>query len=103
MLSQRIEDNRDPAERYIEEERQRLLEAEGCRDLIVEIFRLAIRDIVRERSRRAKAALQFLRSPWAAKLADLIGLDSTALTREALRLQAGSGRVGQTRGGRHRG
>jgi len=88
MLSQRLEDSRDPAERYLEEERERLLEAEGCRDLIVEIFRLAVRDTVKERSRRARAAMQFMRSPWAAKLADLIGLDSTALAREAVRLQS---------------
>ena len=87
MLNQRIEYNRDPAELYIEAERARLLEAAGCRDLVEAILRLAIREAASERPRRSKAALRFLRSPRAAELAELIGLDSTALVREAGRLQ----------------
>ena len=87
MLSQRIEENRDPADRYIEAERDLLLEAECCRDLVLAMFRLAVIDVYRRRSRRSKEALQFLRGAWAAKLADLIGLESTAIAREALRIQ----------------
>jgi hypothetical protein len=103
MLSQRIEDNRDPAAVYIEGERERLLEAQGCRDLVEAILRLAIRDAASERSRRAKAALRFLRSRSASKLAELIGLDSTALAREAIRLQGTPPRRRRRQGGPSRG
>jgi len=101
MLSQRIEDNCDAAALYIEGERERLLEAQGCRDLVEGILRLAIRDAMRTRSRRAKGALQFLRSPWAAKLADLIGLESTALAREATRIQTANAAARRSRGRSH--
>ena len=99
MLSQGVEDNRDQAAACIEAERERLLAAQGCRDHVEAILRLAIRDAASQRSRRAKAALRFLRSRSASKLAELIGLDSTALAREAIRLQGTPPRRRRRRGG----
>ena len=88
MFSQQaLEDSRDPAHLYLDKLRKVELE-EICRELIVVLFRLTARDVYRRRSTRATAALYFLRGPHADYLADLIGLDASAITREALRLQA---------------
>jgi hypothetical protein len=74
--------------------------AEGARDLILAIFRLAVADYLGlafshdglgpvRRTRRAPYAGQarlFLASAWAAYLADLIGLNGSAIWREARQL-----------------
>ena len=71
----------------VNQERDLLIERHCYQDLILAIFRLAILDVARGvRSRRANAALRFLRSPWAGHLAELAGLDK-ALHRSALRVQ----------------
>ena len=73
---------------------------EGARDLILAIFRLAVADYLGlafshdgvgpvRRTRRAPHIEQaglFLASAWAAYLADLIGLNGSAIWREARRL-----------------
>ena len=71
----------------------------GARELILAIFRLAVADYLGVsydhddpvRNRRVRAvhhadAEVFLRSPWAAYLADLVGLSSAAIWPEARRL-----------------
>jgi hypothetical protein len=74
--------------------------AEGARDLILAIFRLAVADYLglafshdgpgpARRTRRAPYVGQaglFLASAWAAYLADLIGLNGSAIWREARQL-----------------
>jgi hypothetical protein len=73
---------------------------EGARDLIVAIFRLAVADYLGlafshdgpgpvRRTRRAPYIEQsslFLANAWAAYLADLIGLNGSAIWREARKL-----------------
>jgi hypothetical protein len=73
---------------------------EGARDLILAIFRLAVADYLGlafghdgpgpvRRTRRAPYLGQaglFLASPWARYLADLIGLEASAIWREARKL-----------------
>jgi len=73
---------------------------EGARDLILAIFRLAVADYLGlafshdgpgpvRRTRGApyiEQAGQFLSSAWAAYLADLIGLNGSAIWREARQL-----------------
>jgi len=73
---------------------------EGARDLILAIFRLAVADYLGlafshdglgpiRRTRRAQYIEQpglFLASAWSAYLADLIGLDGSAIWREARKL-----------------
>ena len=73
---------------------------EGARDLILAIFRLAVADYLGlafshdglgpvRRTRRPTFAGQaglFLASAWAGYLADLIGLEATAIRREARKL-----------------
>ena len=74
---------------------------EGAIELIASIFRLAVADylghsyshdgyaaIRRVRSRHRANAARFFSSPWAAYLADLIGLEASALCREVRRLEA---------------
>jgi hypothetical protein len=75
---------------------------EGARDLILAVFRLAIADYLglayshdgpgpARRTRRAPYAGQaglFLASAWARYLADLIGLEASAIWREARTLAA---------------
>lgn len=71
----------------------------GERELILAIFRLAVVDYLRVsyghdqpgRHRRVQPvhradAAAFLQNPWAAALADLVGLSSAAIWREARRL-----------------
>lgn len=72
----------------------------GARELILAVFRLAVADYLglafnhdgagtARRTRRAAylaPARLFLASAWAAYLADLIGLDGSAIWREARRL-----------------
>lgn len=74
--------------------------AEGARDLVLAIFRIAVADylgiayghddpgpIRRMRGRPfAVEASAFLASPWAAYLADLVGLQAPAIWREAKQL-----------------
>ena len=87
MLPELSETEPEPSWK-INHERDRLIEGQCYRDLILAVFRLAMLDVARRvRSRRANAALRFLRSPWAAHLADLAGLDDRALHRSALRVQ----------------
>jgi hypothetical protein len=76
---------------------------EGARDLILAIFRLAVADYLGlafshdrlgpvRRTRRAQyveGAGLFLASAWAAYLADLIGLNGSAIWREARKLAEG--------------
>jgi hypothetical protein len=76
---------------------------EGARDLILAIFRLAVADYLGlafshdglgpvRRTRRAQyveQAGQFLASAWAAYLSDLIGLNGSAIWREARQLGEG--------------
>lgn len=72
--------------------------AAGARELILAIFRLAVADYLQVsyghdepvRHRRIKPAYRgdaaaFLQSPWAAVLADLVGLSSAVIWREARR------------------
>ena len=72
---------------------------EGARDLVLAVFRLAVADYlgysyshdgnapVRATGHRLRSeAATFLNSAWAAYLADLIGLESAAIWREARRL-----------------
>lgn len=73
---------------------------EGARDLILAIFRLAVADYLGlafshdgpgpvRRTRRAPYSEQsglFLASAWSAYLADLIGLNGSAIWREARKL-----------------
>jgi hypothetical protein len=72
---------------------------EGSVDLVTSIFRLAVADFLGKsyshdcdaptrsvRSRYRESAAAFLISPWAAYLADLIGLEATAIWREVRRL-----------------
>lgn len=79
--------------------------AEGARELILAVFRLAVADHlgvsyghdqpVRQRRVRPvhrNDAAAFLQSPWAAGLADVIGLSAPAIWREARRLQSDHGR-----------
>lgn len=74
--------------------------AEGARDLIVAIFRLAVADYMglsyghdghgRSRSIRPpfrSDAAAFLGSEWAETLADLIGLSASTIWKEARRLR----------------
>lgn len=75
---------------------------EGARDVILAIFRLAVADYIGlafshdgpgpvRRTRRAPYVGQaglFLGSAWAAYLADLIGLEASAIWREANKLAA---------------
>lgn len=75
---------------------------EGARDLILAIFRLAVADYLGvafshdglgpvRRTRRApymKQASLFLASVWASYLADLVGLEASAIWREARKLAA---------------
>lgn len=75
---------------------------EGGRDLILALFRLAVADYLGlafshdgpgpvRRTRRAQYVEQaglFLASAWAAYLADLIGLNGSAIWREARKLAA---------------
>ena len=75
---------------------------EGARDLILAIFRLAVADYLGlafnhdglGRVRRTRRATQvgqaglFLASAWARYLADLIGLEASAIWREARKLAA---------------
>jgi hypothetical protein len=75
---------------------------EGARDLILAVFRLAVADYLglayshdgpgpARRTRRAPYAGQaglFLASAWARYLADLIGLEASAIWREARKLAA---------------
>ncbi len=75
---------------------------EGARDLILAIFRLAVADYLglafshdgpgpARRTRRANYVGQaglFLASVWARYLADLIGLEASAIWREARKLAA---------------
>jgi hypothetical protein len=78
---------------------------EGARDLIVAIFRLAVADYlglafshdgpgpVTRRAPYVRQAGLFLASAWARYLADLIGLEASAIWREARRVtQEGSSR-----------
>jgi hypothetical protein len=76
--------------------------AEGARDLILAIFRLAVADYLGlafshdgpgpvRRTRRAPHVGQaglFLASAWSRYLADLIGLEASAIWREARKLAA---------------
>jgi len=76
---------------------------EGARDLILAVFRLAVADYLGlafshdglgplRRTRRAQHSEQaglFLASAWSAYLADLIGLDGSAIWREARQLGEG--------------
>jgi hypothetical protein len=73
---------------------------EGARDLILAIFRLAVADYLGlafshdgpgpvRRTRRSQFSGQaglFLAGAWAAYLADLVGLDGSAIWREARKL-----------------
>ena len=75
---------------------------EGARDLILAIFRLAVADYLglafshdgpgpARRTRQAPYAGQaglFLGSAWAAYLADLVGLEASAIWRDARKLAA---------------
>lgn len=75
--------------------------AEGARDLILAIFRLAVVDYLGiayghdgpgpirhvEGHRFLAQAAAFLTSAWAAYLADLVGLQAPAIWREARRLR----------------
>jgi hypothetical protein len=74
---------------------------EGARELILAIFRLAVADYLgysyshdrnapvrATRNRFRPEAATFLKSAWAAYLADLIGLESAAIWREARLLGA---------------
>lgn len=75
---------------------------EGARDLILAIFRLAVSDYLGlafshdgagpvRRTRRAayvEPAGMFLASVWSRHLADLIGLEASAIWREARKLAA---------------
>jgi hypothetical protein len=88
------------------------MKAEGCvlgaRDLILAIFRLAVADYrglsyghdEHDRLRHVPpvhrpGASSFLRSPWAAHLADLVGLSSAVIWSEARRLRSAcTGRTG---------
>ena len=73
---------------------------EGAIELITSIFRLAVADYLGHsyshdgfaaircvRSRYRASAATFFSSPWAAYLADLIGLEASALWREVRRLE----------------
>ena len=76
--------------------------SEGARDLILAIFRLAVADYLglafshdgpgpERRTRRAPNARQaglFLATAWGRYLADLIGLEASAIWREARKLAA---------------
>lgn len=83
---------------------------EGAIELIVAIFRLAVADYLghsyshdgcaptrRTKSRFRPHAAAFLSGPWAAFLADQIGLDSTAIWREVKRLEQLSSPTAQPR------
>jgi hypothetical protein len=75
---------------------------EGARDLILAIFRLAVADYLglafshdglgpvrpTRRSPNVEQAGLFLASAWARYLADLIGLEASAIWREARKLAA---------------
>ena len=71
----------------------------GARDLIIAVFRLAVADslgvwyghdepapVKRTKGGPHAEADEFLRSPWAAYLADLVGIQSKAIWRDAHRL-----------------
>jgi len=72
----------------------------GARDLIIAVFRLAVADSLGvwyghdepapvKRTKRGLnvEADEFLRSPWAAYLADLVGLRAKAIWADTVRLQ----------------
>ena len=75
--------------------------SEGSMELLVALFRLAVADFLGHSyshdgcgairsitSRHRTDASAFLSGPWAAYLADVIGLDGAAIWREARRLDA---------------
>ena len=97
MLSQQtLEDSRDPADVYLDKLRRVELQ-EICRELIVALFRMTVRDIHRQGSTRAATAIRFLRSSDADYLADLIGLDATVLAQELLRVRGTPSYTGSSR------
>jgi hypothetical protein len=72
----------------------------GARDLIIAVFRLAVADslgvwyghdepapVKRTKGGLKVEAGEFLRSPWAAYLADLVGLQAKAIWGDTVRLQ----------------
>jgi len=73
-------------------------QAELYQHLILSAFRLAVFDVRHGQPRRARAALSFLRSGWAAQLASLVGLPPGEIEREAVRFRKRRRPIGHRRG-----
>ena len=80
----------------------------GARDLILAVFRLAVADylgvwyghdepapVKRTKGSFHSEADEFLRSSWAAYLADLVGIQAKAIWRDADRLRLRDGQMGR--------
>jgi hypothetical protein len=80
----------------------------GARDLILAVFRLAVADylgvwyghdepapVKRTKGGFRSEAEEFLRSPWAAYLADLVGIRAKAIWRDTERLHLRDGQMGR--------
>jgi len=80
----------------------------GARDLILAVFRLAVADylgmwyghdepapVKRTKGGFHSEAEEFLRSSWAAYLADLVGIQAKGIWRDATRLHLRDGQMGR--------